>query len=425
MKRILVLLLSALLLMNTLSPVVMAEEEDAVQEQQVADQDRFTENFVTRLYSLCLNRAPDAGGLSHWKEVLINHTQSGADVAYGFIFSPEFQSKSVSDDAYIKILYKAFFDRDPDASGYQTWANWLGKGISRYYVLCGFTNSVEFDNLCNTFSITRGTLQRTEPADLYPDVAAFVIRFYQQCLGRSPERSGLNFWVEQLTGGQQKGADVAYGFIFSPEFVGKNIPNDVYVNTLYRAFFDREPDVTGFNTWIGQLIRGVSRRNVLCGFIGSAEFANLCARYGIQVGGLSPDASVARTGSTVTSGYDDVMAQDVFVIMNQERVKAGVAPLRWSVTAEGWAKIRAAELITLFSHTRPDGTQWNTAGTAWYNGENLAYGLTTSESVMAAWMSSSGHKTNILRPQFMSVGVACYTYQGNYYWVQSFSVGTP
>jgi uncharacterized protein YkwD len=40
-------------------------------------------------------------------------------------------------------------------------------------------------------------------------------------------------------------------------------------------------------------------------------------------------------------------------------------------------------------------------------GENIAAGQTTVDSVMADWMASPGHCANIMRPEFVEMGVAC------------------
>ena len=50
---------------------------------------------------------------------------------------------------------------------------------------------------------------------------------------------------------------------------------------LYEGFFGRDPDLPGYNGWVGLLNGGVSRHDVLDGFIYSLEFENLCDQYGI------------------------------------------------------------------------------------------------------------------------------------------------
>ena len=43
------------------------------------------------------------------------------------------------------------------------------------------------------------------------DVEAFVTRFYQQCLEREPEQTGLIAWTNALLDGSLSGADIANG----------------------------------------------------------------------------------------------------------------------------------------------------------------------------------------------------------------------
>lgn len=76
-----------------------------------------------------------------------------------------------------------------------------------------------------------------------------------------------------------------------------------------------------------------------------------------------------------------------------------------------------------FSHTSPTygspfdmmkkfGISFRTAG------ENIAMGQRTPEEVVNAWMNSSGHRQNILNPNFTHIGVG-YVENGNY-WTQMF-----
>ena len=111
------------------------------------------EDFVTRFYHQCLSREPDQAGLNGWVNALIDGTLFGADVANGFIFSQEFINRNTSNEEYVTILYRAFFDREPDTGGYNGWLNQLSSGINRQSVLNGFIYSQEFENLCNSYGI--------------------------------------------------------------------------------------------------------------------------------------------------------------------------------------------------------------------------------------------------------------------------------
>jgi len=134
-------------------------------------------------------------------------------------------------------------------------------------------------------------------------VQAFVSRFYQQCLGRQPDQDGLNQWTSALLDGSKTGEDVAKGFVLSAEFTGANHDNATFITILYRAFFDREPDVQGYEIWLSRLNSGQSRESVLDGFLRSQEFTDLCAVYSIvPYSGASVPASTTAVGGGMISG---------------------------------------------------------------------------------------------------------------------------
>jgi hypothetical protein len=114
------------------------------------------------------------------------------------------------------------------------------------------------------------------------NVEQFVKRFYKEILGRNADPSGLNYWTDRLVTGTFAAADIAKGFIESKEFIEKS-PNDLtYVTILYKAFFNRSPDIAGLNTWLAQINQGITRNTVLDGFLGSPEFSNLSRAYRIK-----------------------------------------------------------------------------------------------------------------------------------------------
>lgn len=49
-------------------------------------------------------------------------------VGAGFIESPEFKNRNLDDEAYIRVLYKAFFNREADPAGLESWKRVLMKG---------------------------------------------------------------------------------------------------------------------------------------------------------------------------------------------------------------------------------------------------------------------------------------------------------
>ena len=112
----------------------------------------------------------------------------------------------------------------------------------------------------------------------------------------------------------------------------------------------------------------------------------------------------------------------VFQLVNQRRKENGLAELTYRNDIQDAANIRANEIISTFSHTRPDGSSCFTAVTVNYYaiGENIASGQKNAEEVMNAWMNSPGHRANILSAQFTGMAVGVVQYQGVSYWVQIF-----
>lgn len=113
------------------------------------------------------------------------------------------------------------------------------------------------------------------------------------------------------------------------------------------------------------------------------------------------------------------MAYQVVRQVNMERTRRGLQPLEMDANLNAAAAIRAEEIIKKFSHTRPDGSKWSTVSKKAY-GENIARGQKTADKVMAAWMTSDGHRANILRASYGSIGVSCVKSGNIYYWVQLF-----
>lgn len=175
---------------------------------------------------------------------------------------------------------------------------------------------------------------------------------------------------------------------------------------------------------LGEMYWQTSNPSVIKGFSSSARtwlgYSAETCRYPVIVG----------TGTTViTAGtYDgrrhdkltvtviappvEQWKRDVLALVNQERAKNGLAALAWGSTCEGAANLRAREIMTSYSHTRPNGSSWSTScpipSTGGKSGENLNAGnaAVSPKTVVASWMASPDHRKNILDPDFkyLSVG---------------------
>ena len=136
----------------------------------------------------------------------------------------------------------------------------------------------------------------------------------------------------------------------------------------------------------------------------------------------TPDQTPEQDNGTVQGDY----ASQVAALVNAVRAQHGLAALTVDAGVQGAAQVRAAETVQSFSHTRPNGSSFSTAlteaGVTYRTaGENIAYGQSTPQAVVDAWMNSSGHRANILSSSYTTIGVGYTVVNGTAYWAQLFT----
>ena len=137
---------------------------------------------------------------------------------------------------------------------------------------------------------------------------------------------------------------------------------------------------------------------------------------------LTDDIYASATGTLNISGTQNyTYASQVITLLNEQRVNNGLSPLTADSTLTAAAMQRAAETVIYFSHTRPNGSRCFTAFDGGWRGENIAAGQADPDEVITGWMNSTGHRENILKANYTSVGVGCFNYKGINFWVQCFS----
>lgn len=101
--------------------------------------------------------------------------------------------------------------------------------------------------------------------------------------------------------------------------------------------------------------------------------------------------------------------KEMLTLVNQIRKKEGLEPLEYDTGLGGAAQVRAGELLSNFSHTRPDGTSCFSVLKEYsisYRtcAENIAAGRANPSEVIEQWMNSEGHRKNILNPSYKKNG---------------------
>ena len=140
----------------------------------------------------------------------------------------------------------------------------------------------------------------------------------------------------------------------------------------------------------------------------------------------TPDNGTDQTPEDNTGSMQGDFASQVAALVNAERAKYGLSALTVDTKVQQAALVRAKETAQSFSHTRPNGSSFSTAlpeaGVSYRTaGENIAYGQSTPQQVMNAWMNSSGHRANILNANYTTIGVGYTVINGTAYWAQLFT----
>ena len=137
-----------------------------------------------------------------------------------------------------------------------------------------------------------------------------------------------------------------------------------------------------------------------------------------------PDTTVPETPAPTNNGMS-AYETEVVRLVNVERARYGLAALTADAELSRGARVKSQDMRDkgYFSHESPTygspfqmmksfGISYRTAG------ENIAYGYSTPEKVVQAWMNSEGHRANILNASYARLGVG-YVADGHY-WTQWF-----
>ncbi|MFT7598694.1 MAG: hypothetical protein ACI8TP_001618 [Acidimicrobiales bacterium] len=212
---------------------------------------------VERLYRAYFDRAPDAEGHSFWTQEVLNG-QPLAVVSDAFAQSPEFDATygALPDTDFVDLVYNNVLSRAPDSIGSEFWTGQLATR-TRGDVMVGFSESAEF-------AIRLGHLDGEQ-----------VSRLYQAYFLREGDAQGLSYWQQRQMAGFTL-IEISETFARSPEFSGMYgaLSNRDFVTLVYQNVLGRLPDAEGLGFWTSRLDQRVSTRGaVMVGFSESPEFS--------------------------------------------------------------------------------------------------------------------------------------------------------
>lgn len=159
-----------------------------------------------------------------------------------------------------------------------TYANFVGQ-ISDYSTWLGTAGIGVIDSVANRDNIHLLTnVERLSFSDLSlafdtDGVAGKAYRLYKATFDRPPDDNGIGFWIKEMDAGKAL-LQVADFFANSPEFIrlyGANTSDADFLKLVYNHALHRDPDQAGYDFWLSDMGKGVSRAYILEHFSESGE----------------------------------------------------------------------------------------------------------------------------------------------------------
>jgi Domain of unknown function (DUF4214) len=103
--------------------------------------------------------------------------------------------------------------------------------------------------------------------------AGQAYRLYKAAFDRTPDLKGLGYWINEMDNASPI-ESVASNFIISEEFeqlYGSKYSDAEFIRLLYANVLDRAPDQSGYDYWLGDMAKGLTKEKVLISFSESSE----------------------------------------------------------------------------------------------------------------------------------------------------------
>jgi len=251
--------------------------------------------FVRQAYFDFLSRVPDAGGFAFWQNE-ITQCQSDVqclrnkrvDVSNAFFYELEFQQTA----AYVLRLYRAAFGNNqpfpnpnPDANFPDEEKKLPSYAVfvaDRARVIGGANLAQKQQDLANLF------ITRPEFTAKYPASLSTADQFVDAVLATIQSASGVNLTSQRanLITLFNSGGRGAVMYRLADDNTSNPIANQPFIDAEYNRTFvlgqyfgylRRNPDISGFLFWLGQVngapLRDVPKQHAMvCSFITSAEY---------------------------------------------------------------------------------------------------------------------------------------------------------
>lgn len=256
--------------------------------------EEYLNDFLDNVYTVMLERESDPEGKEYWKNKILSEEIGILDFLNQILDQDEFEKLQDSPEDFITKNYTLLVNREPDEEGFNYWLGRIGQDSNKsekLNLINEMAHSQEFMGKVNELGILfkKVVVEPTPPPvenkpEELTELDIFIKDAYQYLLGRESDSDGFNYWKGQLTSKNQGALDLINNFIALDEFKARNLNDKQFIGAIYEVLFNREADGEGLNYWnsIYQKDKSSNRmKNIVLEIADDTEFLTRIKSMGV------------------------------------------------------------------------------------------------------------------------------------------------
>lgn len=204
---------------------------------------------------------------------VINSKLSGSAIIKSIVESEEFKNLGLTDEEYVKTIGKICLDEDLSSDEVNKYAEQLISGTNRNELLKTFINNNKFVTKCNKFGLEKGEYTASKIVSTSKLAEEYVKNAYEELINKNSDNLG-NI-KQEVASGKTTVTKMLQTFIESNAFKNRNLSNEDYVNSLFKASLNREPSSEEKEKYTKEL-ETASKEDIFKEIVDTNEFKKLC-----------------------------------------------------------------------------------------------------------------------------------------------------
>lgn len=199
---------------------------------------------------------------------------------------------NISDEEFVKRIYKSFTFKEPTADEINTYVNMItsttDNKMSRSEVLESILLSDDFKNLCKEYGIDESIIGTYTPIKISgtinkEKVTSFINDIYN-ITNISVTNEEKEKIINDIVNSKSSGCAIVKTIVESEKFKNLELSDEEYIKIIGKICLDEDLSNEEINKYAEQLISGTNRNEVLKAFMNNNKFTEKCKKYEITKG---------------------------------------------------------------------------------------------------------------------------------------------